>query len=101
MAFACDYLDHVAAGHAAKVRNELLPIAKSVTLDNVHETSTEVVRELISGLTALVGRFQIEQMHYVERSSVEDKTSIYPLVYRQTRLVLSEVGGVNLCGGSN
>ncbi len=91
--FSCDYLDRLDSNHAQEIRNELLPIAESVTLDNVHEAPAETLRELNSRLSALVGHFQIERIHYIERSSVEefDWAHRAAVIARQIGTVLGEV----------
>ena len=71
VAFACDYLDQVNPDHAQTVRDELLPLAEAISLENAGETSTEAVRDLVRGLVDLVGHLQIEQLHYIERSTFE------------------------------
>ncbi len=72
VAFACDYLDRVDADYAQKVRDEVLPLAESIDLDNVAETTADALRELVCSLTALVGQFRIEQMQYIGRSTPEE-----------------------------
>ncbi len=72
VSFACDYLDQVDGNYAAKIREDLLPLANSIDLDNVAEKPIEEVQELNCGLISLVARFQIEQMHYIERSNWDD-----------------------------
>jgi hypothetical protein len=91
VAFACDYLDQVNPDHARAVRDELLPLAETIDLKNAGETSAEAVRALLHGLVDLVGHLQIEQMHYIERSSFEafDWALRASLIARQVGTILS------------
>ena len=72
VAAACDYLERVDPAHAAVLRMSLVPLAELITIYNLAETSTEALRELVHGLTDLVGRFEVEQIQYIERSSPND-----------------------------
>lgn len=91
VAFACDYLDQVNPDHGRVVRDELLPLAEAVSLDNAGAMPTETVRELVHGLVDLVGHLQIEQMRYLELSTFEafDWAHRAALVARQIGSILS------------
>jgi len=93
VSFACDYLDQVDGNYASKIREDLLPLANSINLDNVAEKPSEEVKELNCGLTSLVAHFQIEQMHYVERSNWEDFDWAYraALIAQRIGSLLGEV----------
>jgi erythromycin esterase len=89
VSFACDYLDQVDSKYASKIRKDLLPLANSIDLDNVAEKPLEKVKELNCGLISLVARFQIEQMHYIERSNWDD----FDWAYRAT-LIAQRIGSL-------
>ena len=93
VAFACDYLSRVDPKHAEMVRDELLPLAASVKLENLTSTSSEDVRELVCGLTALVAKFQVEQIHYIQSSTWEqfDWAHRSAVIARQIGTMLSAV----------
>ncbi len=89
--FVCDYLDQVNPDHAQVVRDELLPLAETIDLKNAGESSTEAVRALVHGLVDLAGHLQIEQMHYIDRSTFEafDWAHRASLIARQIGTILS------------
>ncbi len=91
VAFACDYLDQVNPDHGRMVRDELLPLAEAISLENAGATLTEAVRDLVRGLVDLVGHLQIEQMRYIELSTFEafDWAHRASLVARQIGSILS------------
>jgi len=93
VSFACDYLDQVDGNYASKIREDLLPLANSIDLDNVAEKPLEAVKELNCGLISLVARFQIEQIHYIERSNWEDFDWAYraALIAQRIGSLLGEV----------
>lgn len=93
VSFACDYLDQVDGNYASKMREDLLPLANSIDLDNAAEKPIEAVKELNCGLISLVARFQIEQMHYIERSNWEDFDWAYraALIAQRIGSLLGEV----------
>ena len=89
--FVCDYLDQVNPDKAQAVRDELLPLAETISLNSAGETSTEAVRALVHGLVDLAGHLQIEQMHYIDRSTFEafDWAHRASLIARQIGTILS------------
>jgi erythromycin esterase len=89
--YVCDYLDQVNPNHARAVRNELLPLAETISLENVGKTSTDDVRNLVRGLMDLVGHLEIKQMHYIERLTLDafDWAHRASLIARQVGTILS------------
>ncbi len=94
VSFACTFLDQVDVNYSITLREELLPLAESINLDNIGEKPIDVIRELNYGLMSLVARFQIEQMQYIERSSWEDFdwANRAALIALQIGSLLAEVG---------
>ena len=71
VAAVCRYLDEVDPDYAARLRAELLPLARSVTVTALEAGIEADLQALTYGVTALVGRFECELKAYVERSSPE------------------------------
>ena len=89
----CRYLDGVDASFAADIRNDVLPLARAITRYSLDETADEAFHALIHGLTRLVGRFESEQIPYVEKSSQEafDWAHGFAVMAQQIGTMLCEV----------
>ena len=66
-----EYLRNTDPDFADEISDTLLPLARSVTLDNVTEVKTEDIVELVRGLDRLETRMRIEAAHYIERTCFE------------------------------
>ena len=66
-----EYLRKTDPDFADEISDTLLPLAQSVTLDEVGEVKTEEIFELARCLNRLETRMRIEAAHYIERSCFE------------------------------
>jgi erythromycin esterase len=91
VAYVCDYLDQVNPDQAKATRKDLLPLAQAVSLANAGKTPIDAVHNLVRGLADLVGHLEIQQMHYIERSTFEafDWAHRASLIARQIGTILS------------
>ena len=72
VSFTYRYLLSVDQKAAEEVESSLLPLARTIALDNCSDVDRDRVRALVMGLDRLVANLEVEAIHYCELSGREE-----------------------------